>query len=203
MEEKKQETQPLGKGQAEKSKMVNVAGHVVGGVGIGAAAYTYGAHRTTTEEETVDPGKKDVSEKDLPEEDPVEEVTIQAEETVENSEEEVVVEPEPIVHTDGIDFELHVDELPEEEVNDEGVQIEQSAEDVDVFLVEVPEPEFPGSDDAGDVIVIEEPVQPEEEFMIEPISPEDELFADGNCGIDPDDVMINDIGSDIHQDLMG
>lgn len=201
MEEKKKETQPLGKGQAEKSKMANVAGHVVGGAGIGAAAYAYGAHRTTTKEETVDSGK-DVKGQDIPKEEPIEEVTIQAEETVETSQEEVVVEPEPIVHTDGIDFELQVNELPEE-VNVEGIEVGQPSEDVEVFLVDVPEPDFPGSDDAGGVIIIDEPVRPEEEILIDPVLPEDELFADGNSGINPDDIVINDIGSDIHQDLMG
>lgn len=202
MEEKKKETQPLGKGQAEKSKMANVAGHVVGGAGIGAAAYAYGAHRTTTEEETVISGNNE-KEKDIQKEEPVEEVTIQAEETVETPEEEVVVEPEPIVHTDGIDFELQVDELPEGEVNVEGVDVEQPAEDVEVFLVEVPEPEFPEVEETGGVVVIDEPVQPEEEIFVDPAIPEDEFFADGNSGIDPNDIVINDIGSDIQQNLMG
>lgn len=200
MEEKKQETQPLGKGKADKSKMANVAGHVVGGAGIGAAAYAYGAHRTP-EEETTDSGK-DVIEKNIPEEEPVEEVIIQ-EENVETFEEEVVVEPEPIVHTDGIDFELQVNELPEEEENGETVQLEQPEEDVDVVLVDMPEPVLPDLDDAADVILIEEPVQPEGEIIIDSPIPEDELFADGSNGIDPDDVVINDIGSDIHQDLIG
>ena len=200
MEEKKQETQPLGKGKADKSKMANVAGHVVGGAGIGAAAYAYGAHRTP-EEETTDSGK-DVIEKNIPEEEPVEEVIIQ-EENVETFEEEVVVEPEPIVHTDGIDFELQVNELPEEEENGETVQLEQPEEDVDVVLVDMPEPVLPDLDDATDVILIEEPVQPEGEIIIDSPIPEDELFADGSNGIDPDDVVINDIGSDIHQDLIG
>lgn len=202
MEEKKKETQPLGKGQAEKSKMANVAGHVVGGAGIGAAAYAYGAHRTTKEEETVVSGNNE-KENDIQKEEPVEEVTIQTEKTVETPEEEVVVEPDPIVHTDGIDFELQLEELPEEEVNVEGVEVGQPEGNVDVVLVEVPEPEFPNMEDTGNVVVIDEPVLPEEEIPIIPAEPEDELFADGNSGIAPNDFVINDIGNDIHQDLMG
>ena len=154
-----------------------------------------------SEEETTDSGK-DVIEKNIPEEEPVEEVIIQ-EENVETFEEGVVVEPEPIVHTDGIDFELQVNELPEEEENGETVQLEQPEEDVDVVLVDMPDPVLTDLDDVADVILIEEPVQPEGEIIIDSPIPEDELFADGSNGIDPDDVVINDIGSDIHQDLIG
>ena len=182
MEEKNQQEQPLKKNKVDQKKMTDVASHVVGGVGIGVASYAYGASRTSKGDIPDDPvvHEGEIIEQTIPEEEPVADVIVQEEENAGTSDEEVVVEPEPIVHTDGIDFELHTDEIPVEEEIVEVTPVTHSEENVDIVLVDIPEPE------------LEEPEFPENEF-----------FAECDNGNIAEDIITGDIGSDIQQDLFG
>lgn len=193
MEENKQQGQPLKKGKPDKMKTAGVASHVAGAAGIGAASYAYGKHRASEEgpdNEMTGRRDEDTEKKRVDREEQEQTAENQVQENGNNNvpDGEVVAEPEPIAHTDGIDFVVRVDDTGRA---DEAVFSEDPVTVTEVEPIEVePVADFP-----------------------EPVLPEPNLIA-GN-GIDETDFVTagadtasceipNDfIGNGIQQDLLG
>lgn len=146
MEEKKQQEQPLKKDKSDKMKTVNMASHVAGAVGIGAASYAYGAHRASGNESGNnghDGGDKEVENEWVEQETQAVETQIKENENGDGSDKEFVFEAEPIAHIDGIDIDTVT--LIEETEQIAGIIPEDEIVTIGEIYVDpiYPEPELP------------------------------------------------------------
>lgn len=162
MEEKKQQEQSPKKNKSDKMKTTHVAGHVVGAAAIGAGSYAYGQHRTSADDsgnEATGRWNEEAENTRTTQEEKTEQATdAQGRENEGNGipSGDAVVEPEPIVHTDGIDFTVRVDDAGQvnEVVSDDESIAVVEAEPVVADLPEptLPEPDLIADDFIGNTI---------------------------------------------------